>query len=94
MYIRFIDNNLKMRTDIQIKGVFITREHVAVWNGEKVLVFEIIHGKAHIRPAGSFSSKSRNIMLFDQSAFIMLPDVLQVNYPAIVLAIELHNPEI
>lgn len=49
-----------------------------VWDGDKVLVFEIIHGKSHIRPAGSFSSKSRNIMLFDQSAFILLPEVIQV----------------
>lgn len=67
-----------MRSDIQIKGAFVTREHVVVWDGDKVLVFEIIHGKSHIRPAGSFSSKSRNIMLFDQSAFILLPEVIQV----------------
>ena len=67
-----------MRSDIQIKGAFVTREHVAVWNGEKVMVSEIIHGKSHIRPAGSFSSKSRNIMLHDQSAFILSRDVIQV----------------
>ena len=69
----YVGSSLKMRSDIQIKGAFVTREHVAVWDGDKVLVFEIIHGKSHIRPAGTFSSKSRNIMLFDQSAFYIAP---------------------
>ena len=43
---------LSVKTDLPIKGVFVTHEDVAVWSGKKLAVYAFSQDKALVRNAG------------------------------------------
>ncbi|XP_077862626.1 intraflagellar transport protein 140 homolog [Saccoglossus kowalevskii] len=73
MYNSGIHHDLK--TDIHIKGVYTTRDHVAIWNGRKVVAYEI---GPTIRCLGTFSTESMLIAIFDQNVYTTEPGKLQI----------------
>ena len=41
-----------LKTDIHIKGVYCTKNFIAIWNSRKIAVYEISDVKSIIRSAG------------------------------------------
>ncbi|KAM4697334.1 intraflagellar transport protein 140 homolog [Rhinophrynus dorsalis] len=65
-----------LRTDIYIKGVFVTKDTVAVWNGKQVTVYELT-GPA-LRNAGSFPCESAVLAMHEESIYTVEPNRVQI----------------
>ncbi|XP_022095457.1 intraflagellar transport protein 140 homolog isoform X2 [Acanthaster planci] len=65
----------EVKTDIHIKGIYTTKEHIAIWNGKKVVVYDI---SSTIRAAGTFSTESNLVCLYEQNAYTTEPGKIQV----------------
>ncbi|CAH1793658.1 unnamed protein product [Owenia fusiformis] len=67
-----------LKTDIQIKGTYTTGENVAIWNGRKLVVYEITGDKSTIRAAGTFSTESTICSLYEQNVYTIEQGKVQV----------------
>ncbi|CAH1793664.1 unnamed protein product [Owenia fusiformis] len=67
-----------LKTDIQIKGTYTTGENVAIWNGRKLVVYEITGDKSTIRAAGTFSTESTICCLYEQNVYTIEQGKVQV----------------
>ncbi|KAM8960405.1 intraflagellar transport protein 140 homolog [Pelodytes ibericus] len=65
-----------LRTDMYIKGVFVTKESVAIWNGQQVTVYELA-GPA-LRNTGSFSSDSPVLAMHEENIYTIEPNRVQI----------------
>ncbi|XP_030068388.1 intraflagellar transport protein 140 homolog [Microcaecilia unicolor] len=65
-----------LRTDMYIKGVFVIKEAVAVWNGKQVTVYE--PSGATLRNAGSFSCESPVLAMHEENIYTVEPNRVQV----------------
>lgn len=65
-----------LRTEIYVKGVFVTKDAVAVWNGKQVTVFE--PSGATLRNAGSFSCESPVLAMHEENIYTVEPNRVQV----------------
>ncbi|XP_048575888.1 intraflagellar transport protein 140 homolog isoform X2 [Nematostella vectensis] len=66
-----------LKTDIHIKGVFVTKSHTTIWNGKRVVTYEVSPDKAMVRAEGSFSSDSPVVVVYEQSVFTAEPGKVQ-----------------
>ncbi|XP_077980431.1 intraflagellar transport protein 140 homolog [Glandiceps talaboti] len=73
MYSAGIHHDLK--TDIHIKGVYASKEHIAIWNGRKLVAYEI---GPSIRAVGTFSTESTLVAVYDQNVYTTEPGKVQV----------------
>ncbi|XP_072167641.1 intraflagellar transport protein 140 homolog [Diadema setosum] len=64
-----------IKTDIHIKGICNTKDHVAVWNGKKVVVYEI---SQTVRATGTFSTDSKLVCIHEQNIYTTEPGKIQV----------------
>ncbi|XP_041473205.1 intraflagellar transport protein 140 homolog isoform X2 [Lytechinus variegatus] len=64
-----------IKTDIHIKGICNTKDHVAVWNGKQAVVYEI---SQTIRATGTFSTDSKMVRIHEQNAYTTEPGKIQV----------------
>eukprot|EP00794_Sanderia_malayensis_P006805 gene6805-7574_t len=69
---------LDIKTDIHIKGVFVTKEHATIWNGKKVVVYEVTQNKSFVRAAGSFNSDSVTVAVHEQNIYLTEPGKVSV----------------
>ncbi|RMX59262.1 hypothetical protein pdam_00005737 [Pocillopora damicornis] len=67
-----------LKTDIHIKGVFVTKGHTAIWNGKKVVVYEVASDKSLVRAEGSFNSDSAVVVVHEQSVYTVEPGKIHV----------------
>ncbi|KAM7433446.1 hypothetical protein ABFA07_016329 [Porites harrisoni] len=67
-----------LKTDIHIKGVFVTKSHTAIWNGKRVVVYEVAGDKSMVRAEGSFNSDSPAVVVHEQSVYTVEPGKIQV----------------
>lgn len=67
-----------LKTDIHIKGVFVTKSHTAIWNGKKVVVYEVASDKSLVRAEGSFNSDSAVVVVHEQSVYTVEPGKIHV----------------
>lgn len=44
----------QLKTEIQIKGVCVSKDNIAVWNGKKVLVYDLSSDLAAVKLVGKF----------------------------------------
>ncbi|KAJ7347632.1 hypothetical protein OS493_039919, partial [Desmophyllum pertusum] len=51
------DYHQDLKTDIHIKGVFVTKSHTAIWNGKKVVIYEVASDKSMVRGRREQSSR-------------------------------------
>ncbi|XP_069503073.1 intraflagellar transport protein 140 homolog isoform X2 [Ambystoma mexicanum] len=65
-----------LRTEMYIKGVFVTKDAVAVWNGKQVTVFE--PSGATLRNTGSFSCESQVLAMHEENIYTVEPNRVQV----------------
>ncbi|XP_075422551.1 intraflagellar transport protein 140 homolog isoform X2 [Ascaphus truei] len=65
-----------LRTEIYIKGVFVTKDAVAVWTGKQVVVYELA-GPA-LRNSGSFPCDSPVLAMHDENIYTVEPNRVQV----------------
>jgi intraflagellar transport protein 140 len=71
-----------LKTDIHIKGVFVSKDHVTVWNGKRVVVYEL---QPLVRVAGTFSCESMTVVVSDTNVYSVEGDVVQVrNFQGII----------
>ncbi|XP_023345784.1 intraflagellar transport protein 140 homolog [Eurytemora carolleeae] len=54
-------------SDIQIRGVFVTDETLAVWNGHRVLVYDINHENSRFISQGAFNAECESLVVFEKS---------------------------
>ncbi|XP_071976358.1 intraflagellar transport protein 140 homolog isoform X2 [Engystomops pustulosus] len=64
------------KTDMYIKGVFVTKDTIAVWNGKLVTVYEL-SGPA-LRNAGSFASDSPVLAIHEENVYTVEPGRVQI----------------
>jgi intraflagellar transport protein 140 len=75
----------ELKTDIQVKGVAVTKEALAIIDGRRVVVYEIVGGASPFRAAGSFSTTSQFMCLHEQNVYTLEPGKIQVrNYQGTV----------
>ncbi|KAK2157995.1 hypothetical protein LSH36_179g04000 [Paralvinella palmiformis] len=67
-----------LKADIKIKGVYNTRDHIAIWDGKKVVVYEINNDNSMIRAAGTFLSESPFVCLYEHNVYTLEPGKVQV----------------
>ncbi|XP_073409706.1 intraflagellar transport protein 140 homolog [Dendrobates tinctorius] len=65
-----------LKTDMYMKGVFVTKELVAVWNGRMVTVYEL--SGPTLRNAGSFPSESSVLAIHEENAYTVEPGRVQI----------------
>ncbi|ELT94193.1 hypothetical protein CAPTEDRAFT_114177 [Capitella teleta] len=71
-------NHHDLKTDVKIKGVYNTKEAVAIWDGRKVVIYEVSGENSIIRAAGTFSSETSLVCLYEQNAYTLEPGKVQV----------------
>ena len=59
----------ELKTDIHVKGIFISKEFMAIWNGKQVVVYSYSHDANSPRAVGSFMTSSSLLALHEQTAF-------------------------
>uniref|UniRef100_UPI00398F7C73 intraflagellar transport protein 140 homolog n=1 Tax=Pristiophorus japonicus TaxID=55135 RepID=UPI00398F7C73 len=69
-------NQQMLRTDMHIKGVYVTKETVVVWNGKHTTVFEMFGPS--LRNAGSFPCDSSVVAVHEESIYTVEPNRVQV----------------
>lgn len=67
-----------LKTDIHIKGVFVTKTHTAIWNGKRVVIYEVSSDKSMVRAEGSFNSDSPVVVVHEQSVYTTEPGKIHV----------------
>ncbi|XP_046953797.1 intraflagellar transport protein 140 homolog [Lynx rufus] len=65
-----------LRTDMHIRGVFATKDAVAVWNGKQVAIFE--PSGATLRNAGTFLCESPVLAMHEENVYTVEPNRVQV----------------
>jgi intraflagellar transport protein 140 len=65
-------------TDIPIRGAWVTKEHVAVWSGKKLMVFSFSQDKQQTRVVGSFSTKTTAAAIHDMSVLTAEKNGIQI----------------
>ncbi|XP_066914160.1 intraflagellar transport protein 140 homolog isoform X1 [Clytia hemisphaerica] len=60
-----------LKTDIHIKGVYCTKNFIAIWNSRKVAIYEISDNKSLIRSAGTFNSDAATVAMYEQNIYIL-----------------------
>lgn len=69
----------EIKTDMQVKGIKTSGEHVVLWNGNRVAVYEIGPAvNSHYRHLGGFSSKSESIAIHEQNLYTLEQTQIQV----------------
>ncbi|KAI1896231.1 hypothetical protein AGOR_G00092680 [Albula goreensis] len=69
-------SQLSLRSDMHIKGVCVTKDTVAVWNGKQVTVYES-SGTA-LRNTGSFPCESQALAMHEENIYTVEPNRVQV----------------
>ncbi|CAM1291051.1 IFT140 (predicted) [Pycnogonum litorale] len=59
-----------LKTDIQITGLYVSTNYVAVWSTNKLILYEYDAGSSHITPAGNFDSSSKLVAVNEHSVFV------------------------
>ncbi|XP_052768007.1 intraflagellar transport protein 140 homolog [Mya arenaria] len=67
-----------LKTDIQVKGIFTTKDALAVWNGRRVIIYEYSEDKSTIKASGSFTTDSMVICLYEQNVYCIEMHKVQV----------------
>ncbi|XP_069761379.1 intraflagellar transport protein 140 homolog isoform X2 [Narcine bancroftii] len=67
---------LMLRTDIHVKGVYVTKDVVVVWNGKHISVFELFGPS--LRNAGSFPCDCCVVAVHEESIYTVEPNRVQV----------------
>ncbi|XP_063681755.1 intraflagellar transport protein 140 homolog isoform X3 [Bolinopsis microptera] len=62
-------NILSIRTDVHIRGVCNSEDHVVLWNSKKIVVYEINEEKNFARLAGTFDIDSPLTAIYQQTIF-------------------------
>lgn len=65
-----------LRTDMHVRGVFATKDAVAVWNGKQVAIFE--PSGATLRNAGTFLCESPVLAMHEENVYTVEPNRVQV----------------
>ncbi|XP_078296404.1 intraflagellar transport protein 140 homolog [Panthera onca] len=65
-----------LRTDMRVRGVFATKDAVAVWNGKQVAIFE--PSGATLRNAGTFLCESPVLAMHEENVYTVEPNRVQV----------------
>ncbi|XP_078096576.1 intraflagellar transport protein 140 homolog isoform X2 [Mustelus asterias] len=69
-------NQQMLRTDMHVKGVYVTKETIVVWNGKHTTVFEPFGPS--LRNAGSFPCDSCVLAVHEESIYTVEPNRVQV----------------
>ncbi|XP_065211838.1 intraflagellar transport protein 140 homolog [Planococcus citri] len=67
---------IKLNTDLKIIGVAVSEDHVAVWSGKTVAVYQFI-GTSSLNVLGTFNSECESLVIYEQSLVILPSSVLQ-----------------
>ncbi|XP_028669859.1 intraflagellar transport protein 140 homolog [Erpetoichthys calabaricus] len=65
-----------LRTDMHIKGVCVSKDTVAVWNGKQITVYEL--SGPTLRHAGSFPCDSLAVAMHEENIYTVEPSRVQV----------------
>ncbi|KAK7004477.1 intraflagellar transport protein 140 [Biomphalaria glabrata] len=68
----------EIKTEIQVKGIYTTKDTLAVWNGKKVIIYEFTSDKSSLKTAGSFATESMIIVLYEQNVYSIEQNKVQV----------------
>ncbi|KAB7493708.1 Intraflagellar transport protein [Armadillidium nasatum] len=69
---------LDVKTDIQVRGVSNTNEHIVVWNNKRMVVYEINTLSSNTRIIDSFSCESDAAVMHENSIFSIEGSSIQV----------------
>ncbi|XP_053550522.1 intraflagellar transport protein 140 homolog [Bombina bombina] len=70
------DSAHSLRADLHIKGVFVTKDRVAVWNGKQVLVYEL--AGLILKNIGSFMCESTVLVMNEENIYTVELKSVQV----------------
>ena len=65
------DQTSNLTTDIQVRGVFVTDDTVTVWNGHRVVVYDIMHDTNRFLSQGAFNVECEILVVFEKSVYTL-----------------------
>ena len=60
-----------LTTDIQVRGVFVTEDTITVWNGHRVVVYDILHDTNRFLSQGAFNVECETLVVFEKSVYTL-----------------------
>ena len=57
--------------DIQVRGIFVTAENVVVWNGHRVVVYDILHDSNRFLNQGAFNVECETLVAFEKNVYTL-----------------------
>ena len=57
--------------DIQVRGIFVTAENVVVWNGHRVVVYDILHDTNRFLNQGAFNVECETLVAFEKNVYTL-----------------------
>ncbi|XP_076446737.1 intraflagellar transport protein 140 homolog [Babylonia areolata] len=67
-----------LKTDIQVKGIYTTKDALAVWNGKRVILYEYSADKTTLKAAGQFMTEAMVIAVYEQNIYTIEQGKVQV----------------
>ncbi|XP_052071458.1 intraflagellar transport protein 140 homolog isoform X2 [Mytilus californianus] len=67
-----------LKTEIQVKGIYTTKDALALWNGRRVITYDYAQDKASIKAAGTFTTEAMEVCLYEQNVYCIEPGKVQV----------------
>lgn len=67
-----------LKTDIQIKGIYTTKEAIAVWNGKRVILHEFAPDRSMWKQSGQFFTDAMQVVLYEQNIYTIEQGKVQV----------------
>ena len=65
-------NNVSLLvSDIQVRGIFVTGENIVVWNGHRVMVYDILHDTNRFLNQGSFNVECETLVAYEKSLYTL-----------------------
>ncbi|XP_068236628.1 intraflagellar transport protein 140 homolog isoform X1 [Palaemon carinicauda] len=71
-------SHLELRSEIQVRGVNNTVDHLLLWNLKKMVIYEITSDATHLRVIGSFPCESESAVLHEGSVYAIEGNNIQV----------------
>lgn len=76
--VELLDGHMELCCDIQVKGVFVSTEHILVWGTKRVVVYELHRQTKHLKVVGSFACECGGAVIYDHSVYCIEGSHIQV----------------
>ena len=60
-----------LTSDIQVRGIFVTGDTIIVWNGHRVIVYDILHDTNRFLSQGAFNVECETLVAYEKNVYTL-----------------------